>query len=216
MRFVFAVESGRMVSAVVASGGVDRDVVWHRSSVARCERASAGATVWLTGLSGAGKSTVASELERRLIADGRPCYVLDGDNLRHTLNADLGFDRASRDENVRRVGAVAQLFADAGLIAIVPVIAPYAAGRDAVRRAHQALTLPFVEVHMATPLEVCEARDPKGLYRRARAGELIGMTGIDDPYEAPTSPELRLDGNDSVGEAVALIIEALRHTVEAA
>lgn len=165
--------------------------------------------MWLTGLSGSGKSTVAVEVERRLLAAGRPCYLLDGDNLRHGINADLGFDRHGREENVRRVGEVARLFADAGLVALVPVIAPFAAGRAAVRAAHEAAGLRLLEVHVDTPLALCELRDPKGLYARARAGLLHGMTGIDDPYEAPAAPELRLDGDESVDEAAAAILRLL-------
>jgi bifunctional enzyme CysN/CysC len=189
------------------------DVVWHEHAPRR-ERWAAigsegGATVWLTGLSGSGKSTVAVEVERRLLAAGRPCYLLDGDNLRHGLNADLGFDRPSREENVRRVGEVARLFADAGLVALVPVIAPYAAGRSAVRAAHEAAGLRLLEVHVATSLAVCEARDPKGLYARARAGLVRGMTGIDDPYEAPIAPELRLEGDEPVTEAAAAVLRLL-------
>jgi len=189
------------------------DVVWH-ANAPRAERWAAigsagGATVWLTGLSGSGKSTVAVEVERLLLAARRPCYLLDGDNLRHGLNIDLGFDRASRQENVRRVGEVARLFADAGLLALVPVIAPYAAGRAAVRAAHEAVGLPLIEVHVATPLEVCERRDPKGLYGKARAGLISGMTGIDDPYEPPMAPELRLGGDESVDEAAAAVIRLL-------
>ncbi len=187
--------------------------MWHEHAP-RGERWAAvgsagGATVWLTGLSGSGKSTVAVEVERRLLAAGRPCYLLDGDNLRHGLNGDLGFDRASREENVRRVGEVARLFADAGLVALVPVIAPYAAGRAAVRAAHEAAGLRLVEVHVATSLAVCEGRDPKGLYARARAGQLSGMTGVDDPYEAPSAPELRLTGDEPVGDAAAAVLRLL-------
>lgn len=189
------------------------DVVWHQHAP-REERWAAigsagGATVWLTGLSGSGKSTVAVEVERRLLAAGRPCYLLDGDNLRHGINADLGFDRASREENVRRVGEVARLFADAGLVALVPVIAPYAAGRTAVRAAHDAAGLRLIEVHVATPLALCESRDPKGLYARARAGLLLGMTGVDDPYEAPAAPDLRLMGDEPVGEAAEAVLQLL-------
>jgi len=189
------------------------DVVWHEHAP-RGERWAAigsagGATVWLTGLSASGKSTVAVEVERHLLAAGRPCYLLDGDNLRHGLNADLGFNRASREENVRRVGEVARLFADAGLVALVPVIAPYAAGRAAVRAAHEAAGLRLLEVHVATPLAVCEQRDPKGLYARARAGLLSGMTGIDDPYEPPALPELRLAGDEPVEVAVDAVLRLL-------
>lgn len=189
------------------------EVVWHQHAP-RGDRWAAigsagGATIWLTGLSGSGKSTVAVEVERRLLAAGRPCYLLDGDNLRHGINADLGFDRPSREENVRRVGEVARLFADAGLVALVPVIAPYAAGRAAVRAAHEAAGLRLLEVHVATSLARCEARDPKGLYARARAGQLSGMTGIDDPYEEPAAPELRLAGDEPVEEAAEAVLRLL-------
>jgi len=189
------------------------DIVWHghasRDTRWAAIGSAGGATVWLTGLSGSGKSTVAVEVERRLLADARPCYLLDGDNLRHGLNADLGFDRASREENVRRVGEVARLFADAGLVALVPVIAPYTAGRAAVRTAHEAAGLRLIEVHMATPLALCERRDPKGLYAKARAGLVTGMTGIDDPYEPPTAPELRLAGDEPVDVAAAAVLRLL-------
>lgn len=175
-------------------------VVWHPSGVDREARwramGSTGATVWLTGLSGSGKSTVAVELERRLLAAGRPAYLLDGDNLRHGLNGDLGFSASDRDENVRRVAQVARLFADAGLVAIVPLISPYRHARQQARDLHDAAGLPFLEVFVDTPLDLCEQRDPKGLYAKARAGELTGMTGIDDPYEAPDRPELRLTPTD--------------------
>ena len=150
--------------------------------------------MWLTGLSGSGKSTIAVALEQLLVAAGRPAYLLDGDNLRHGLNGDLGFDRASREENVRRVGHVARLFADAGLIAVAPLISPYVAGRAAVRSVHADAGLPFFEVYVRTSIDVCEQRDPKGLYARARAGELVGFTGVDDPYEEPVAPDLLIDG----------------------
>ncbi len=150
--------------------------------------------MWLTGLSGSGKSTIAVALESLLLRAGRPAYLLDGDNLRHGLNGDLGFDRSSREENVRRVGHVARLFADAGLIAVAPLISPYAAGRAATRAVHEAAGLPFFEVYVRTPIDVCEQRDPKGLYAKARAGELVGFTGVDDPYEEPVAPDLLIDG----------------------
>ena len=189
------------------------DVVWHQQAPREARWAATGSaggvTVWLTGLSGSGKSTVAVEVERRLLAAGRPCYLLDGDNLRHGLNADLDFDRASREENVRRVGEVARLFADAGLVALVPVIAPYRAGRAAVRAAHEAAGLRLLEVHVATPLAECERRDPKGLYARARAGLLTGMTGIDDPYEDPPAPDLRLTGAEPVEAAAEAVLRLL-------
>jgi bifunctional enzyme CysN/CysC len=176
------------------------DVTWHPGLVAREDRSSRGATVWLTGLSGSGKSTVAAACEQLLVDAGRPAYVLDGDNVRHGLNADLGFSAEDRAENVRRVGHVARLLADAGVVALVPVISPYRADRDQVRAIHDEAGLPFVEVHVDTPIELCEERDPKGLYARARAGEITGFTGIDDPYEPPTAPELVLRPSD--GEPV--------------
>jgi bifunctional enzyme CysN/CysC len=185
------------------------DVVWHEGAVTRADRVFAGATVWFTGLSGSGKSTVAVEVERALVARGRAAYLLDGDNLRHGLNVDLGFSPADRTENIRRVGEVARLFADAGVVALVPVISPYRADRDQVRAVHEAVGLPFVEVFVDTPLEVCEARDPKGLYAKARAGEITGFTGIDDPYEPPATPDLRLTPADGDPEAQAARVLAL-------
>jgi bifunctional enzyme CysN/CysC len=189
---------------------VSENVVWHSGAVDRSERPSAGATVWFTGLSGSGKSTVAACVERSLVASGRPAYLLDGDNLRHGLNADLGFSAADRTENIRRVGEVARLFADAGVVALVPVISPYRADRDRVRAIHDGVGLPFVEVFVDTPLAVCETRDPKGLYAKARAGEIRGFTGIDDPYEAPAEPDLRLTPDDGDPEAQSeLVLRAL-------
>ncbi|MGI5132083.1 adenylyl-sulfate kinase [Pseudonocardia sp. CA-107938] len=182
------------------------EVVWHATAVRRSERISHGGTVWLTGLSGSGKSSIAVELERMLIAAGRPAYLLDGDNLRHGINAGLGFDAAARAENVRRAGEVAKLFADAGLVAVVSLISPYAADRAKVRAAHDLAGLPFVEVFVDTPLQVCEARDPKGMYAKARAGEITGFTGIDDPYEAPESPELVLRPEDGDPAAMAALV----------
>jgi bifunctional enzyme CysN/CysC len=149
--------------------------------------------LWLTGLSGSGKSTIAHFAEALLIQRGRAAYTLDGDNLRHGLNADLGFSAKDRSENVRRVGEVARLMADAGLVVFAPLISPYRADRGAVRRAHNAAGIPFYEAHIATPVAVCEERDPKGLYAKARAGEITGLTGIDDPYEPPEAPDLTLD-----------------------
>ncbi len=193
---------------------VSTNIQWHPSSVARDTRAAAtgttGMTLWLTGLSGSGKSTVAVELEKQLIAAGKPAYLLDGDNLRFGLNVDLGFSAEDRDENVRRVAHVARLFADAGMIALVPLVSPYRAARQLAREIHEAAELPFAEVFVDTPLEVCEARDPKGLYKKARAGEIKGMTGIDDPYEAPESPEHRVTPEDgSAAEIAATLIEKL-------
>ncbi|MFI9508247.1 adenylyl-sulfate kinase [Nocardia sp. NPDC052566] len=184
-------------------------VVWHSTAVGRDERATRGLTVWLTGLSGSGKSTVAVELERRLIAVGRPAFLLDGDNLRHGLNADLGFSAEDRVENVRRVGEVAKLFAEAGVVSVVSLISPYTADRARARAAHEQAGLPFLEIFVDTPLEVCEARDPKGMYAKARAGEIRGFTGIDAPYEAPEHPDLVLRPGDGDPAAMAAAILAL-------
>ena len=193
--------------------GTSPDVVWQPTTLDRDERAEAlgnrGATIWFTGLSGSGKSTVAAACERLLVADGRPAYLLDGDNLRHGLNGDLGFSAADRDENVRRVAEVARLFADAGVVALVPLISPYREARRRARALHEATGVPFLEVFVDTPLEVCEERDPKGLYTKARAGELTGMTGIDDPYEAPESPDLIITPDDGRAVAAATRVLAL-------
>lgn len=191
-----------------------RNIVWHPGHVGRDERSAVtgatGLVVWFTGLSGSGKSTVAVEAERRLVGAGRAAYLLDGDNIRHGLNADLGFSTADRDENVRRVGEVAALFADAGVVALVPLVSPYRAARDGVRARVESAGLRFVEVHVATPLEECERRDPKGLYAKARAGELTGMTGIDDPYEAPLEPDLVLTPADGTpAEQAGVVLTAL-------
>ena len=167
-----------------------------------------GATVWLTGLPSAGKTTIAKALAARLRDDGRRVEVLDGDELRTHLTADLGFSRADRDTNVRRVGFVARLLARNGVIVLVPVIAPYASTRGQVRAAHDVDGTAFVEVHVSTPLEVCVERDVKGLYAKQRAGEVTGLTGVDDPYEAPTSPELRLDTRGFTVEECAAKVHA--------
>jgi adenylyl-sulfate kinase len=186
-------------------------VVWHSAHVDRVERESItggqGLTVWFTGLSGSGKSTVAREVERRLVAGGRAAYVLDGDNLRHGLNGDLGFDESDRDENVRRTAHVAGLMADSGLVVLVSLISPYRAGRDAARAVHAEAGLPFVEVFVDTPVDECRRRDPKGLYARSAAGELTGLTGVDAPYEAPLGPDIHLEGgSDSVAELADRVI----------
>jgi len=185
------------------------NVTWHPGAVAPGDRPSAGATIWLTGLSGSGKSSVAVACEARLIAFDRPAYVLDGDNVRHGLNGDLGFSAADRAENVRRVGHVARLMADAGVVVLVPLISPYRADRDLVRALHAAADLPFHEVYVDTPLQLCEQRDPKGLYAKARAGEIQGFTGIDDPYEPPERPELVLRPEDGDPDVMAARVLAL-------
>ncbi len=192
------------------------NVVWHPGQIGMTARASStggeGVTVWLTGLSGSGKSTIAYEVERFMVDSGRAAYVLDGDNLRHGLNGDLGFSAEDRSENVRRVGEVARLMADAGIVVLVPVISPFRADRQRVRSIHESAGLPFLEVFVDTPLELCEQRDPKGLYKKARAGEVAEFTGIDSPYEAPLDPELVVR-TESVGPGeaasgvVALILD---------
>jgi adenylyl-sulfate kinase len=205
------------VSREASAGGAERprspDVTWHANELTRERRwealGGAGATVWFTGLSGSGKSTIAAALEARLVADGRPAYLLDGDNLRHGLNGDLGFEPGARDENVRRAGEVARLFADAGMVALVSLVSPYAAARDAVRALHESDGLPFLEVWVSTSPEECARRDPKGLWARAKSGELSGLTGLDAPYEAPARPELELEGQSAVEDAVTCILEAL-------
>ncbi|MBA3422656.1 MAG: adenylyl-sulfate kinase [Thermoleophilaceae bacterium] len=200
----------------MSSSGPSRspDVTWHRGELTRERRLEAlgargGATVWFTGLSGSGKSTIAAALEARLVAEGRPAYLLDGDNLRHGLNGDLGFDQAARDENVRRTGEVARLFADAGLVALVSLVSPYAAARGAVRALHEADGLAFLEVWVSTPPEECARRDPKGLWARAERGELSGLTGVDAPYEAPRAAEVELTGELGVAAAVGRVCGAL-------
>ncbi|MGH1505650.1 MAG: adenylyl-sulfate kinase [Acidimicrobiales bacterium] len=209
-----------MTDGAAVNDPVTENTVWHPSAVERSDRWAAaggeGLTIWLTGLSGSGKSTVAVELERQLLAAGRPAYLLDGDNLRQGLNGDLGFSADDRDENVRRVAHVARLFADAGVVALVPLVSPYREARGLARRFHEAADLRFVELFIDTPLEVCEARDPKGLYAKARAGEITGMTGIDDPYEAPIAPELRLTPDDGTpAQQAAKVLAWLTETARA-
>jgi bifunctional enzyme CysN/CysC len=192
-----------------------RDVTWHPSALDRDERWLAidqrGATVLLTGLPASGKSTIAVELERRLVDTGQSAYLLDGDNIRHGLSEDLGFSPGDRSEHIRRVGQVARLMADSGTIAVVSLISPLAADRAHLRKAHAQANLPFVEVFVDTPVHECERRDPKGLYARARAGEIKGFTGVDAPYEPPEHPELRVDtATTDVQEAVSQIVEILR------
>jgi adenylylsulfate kinase len=214
-RFQSHIENQSMTNE---SGGVH----WHEQSVTRAERerlnGHRGCVVWLTGLSGSGKSTVANLLDHQLHAAGIHSFVLDGDNVRHGLNAatsllsaehgagfaerfGLGFSPMDREENVRRIGAVAELFVAAGLVTITAFVSPYHRDRDAVRR--RLGPGDFVEVFVDAPLAVCEARDPKGLYKKARAGEISGMTGIDDPYEAPLNPELVLDAGQKDAKKLA-------------
>jgi adenylylsulfate kinase len=194
------------------------NITWHEGHVKREDRerllAQKGVTIWFTGLSGSGKSTIAFTLEHALVERGHLTYVLDGDNVRHGLNKNLGFSAADREENIRRIGEVARLFADTGVIALTSFISPYRKDRDQARAIHAASGLPFVEILVDVPVEVCETRDPKGLYKKARAalaeGKGMGFTGVDDPYEPPAAPELVLH-NDRVTpqEAAAQVINFL-------
>ncbi len=191
------------------------NITWHQSHVERAQRerllGQRGCTLWFTGLPSSGKSTAAFTLEHALVSQGRLAYVLDGDNIRHGLNKNLGFSAADREENIRRIGEVARLFADCGVLTMTSFISPYRKDRDTVRALHAAGGLPFIEVHVATPIGTCEQRDPKGLYKKARAGQLKGFTGIDDPYEAPLQPELTLDATGtSPQEATVLLLDYLR------
>jgi adenylylsulfate kinase len=190
------------------------NITWHEGHVTGAERngllRQKGATLWFTGLSGSGKSTIAFTLEHALVQSGRLAYVLDGDNIRHGLNKNLGFSAADREENIRRIGEVAKLFADCGVIAMTSFISPYRKDRDLVRALHVAGQLPFFEVYLNTPIETCEQRDPKGLYKKARAGQLKNFTGIDDPYEAPLSPELTIDATaTSPQDATVILLDFL-------
>ncbi|MBP7145975.1 MAG: adenylyl-sulfate kinase [Acidobacteria bacterium] len=189
-----------------------RNVTRHRGEVSRGDRerllGQRGCVVWFTGLSGSGKSTLAHALERRLVSGGRLAFVLDGDNIRHGLNRDLGFSPAEREENIRRIGEVAALFAEAGVIALVAFISPYAADRARARAA--AGEDRFIEVFLDTPLDVCEERDPKGLYRKARAGELAEFTGVGAPYERPERAEIVIDtARSGIEESVETVARHL-------
>src|SRR4051794_28923210 len=191
------------------------NITWHEGHVGRPEREKLlkqrGATLWFTGLSGSGKSTIAFTLEHALVQHGHLAYVLDGDNIRHGLNKNLGFSAVDREENIRRIGEVAKLFADAGMVVVASFISPYKKDRETVRALHEKAGLPFVEIYVATPIETCETRDPKGLYKKARAGELKNFTGIDDPYEPPTAAEVTLDAtNTSPQEATVKLLSYLR------
>ena len=190
------------------------NVTWHDGLVSREDRydilRQKGATIWFTGLSGSGKSTIAVALERALFERGKLSYRLDGDNVRLGINKNLGFSEEDRKENIRRIGEIAKLFGDAGTISLSSFISPYKSDRDEVRRLHEAANLTFVEVFVDCPLGEAERRDPKGLYKKARAGEIKNFTGIDDPYEAPVDPELHLRTDElSVEEEVSEIVEYL-------
>ena len=191
------------------------NVHWHDGEVNRDDRArllgQQGATIWFTGLSGSGKSTVAVALEQALIQAGKLAYRLDGDNVRMGLNKNLGFSADDRAENIRRIGEASKLFADAGILCLNSFISPYIADRDLVRQLHDDGNLPFIEVFVDVALDEAERRDPKGLYKKARAGEIKNFTGIDDPYEAPRQPEIHLRTDRmTLDEEVAVILAALR------
>lgn len=190
------------------------NIVWHHGHVERAQRETLlrqkGCTLWLTGLPSSGKSTIGFSLEHLLVQRGHLAYVLDGDNIRHGLNKNLGFSAEDRAENIRRIGEVARLFADTGVITITSFVSPYRKDRDGVRELHAKAGLPFIEVFVDTPIAECEKRDPKGLYAKARAGEIKGFTGVDDPYEPPASPEVRLEaGRRTLEECVAELANAL-------
>ena len=190
------------------------NVTWHSGEISREDRFTIlrqrGATVWFTGLSGSGKSTIAVALERALFDMGKLSYRLDGDNVRLGINKNLGFSEEDRKENIRRIGEVAKLFGDAGVISLSSFISPYKADRDEVRELHEAAGLNFIEVFVDCPLSEAENRDPKGLYKKARAGEIKNFTGIDDPYEAPENPELHLRTDQlTVDEEVAAVLKHL-------
>jgi adenylylsulfate kinase len=189
------------------------NIVWHEGHVSRQERESLldqrGVMVWLTGLPSSGKSTIAFTAEHLLVARGRLAYVLDGDNIRHGLNKNLGFSADDRGENIRRIGEVGKLFVDCGAVALTSFVSPYRADRDAVRDLME--DGEFLEVFVDTPVEICEQRDPKGLYAKARAGEIPNFTGISDPYESPENPELVIETASSTPEEAAnAIIDMLQ------
>lgn len=190
------------------------NVVWHEGEISRDDRhlilRQRGATIWFTGLSGSGKSTIAVALEKALHSLGKLSYRLDGDNVRLGINKNLGFSEEDRTENIRRIGEVAKLFGDAGTISLSSFISPYKADRDQVRALHHAASLPFVEVFVDCALSVAEERDPKGLYKKARAGEIKNFTGIDDPYEPPENPEIHLRTDEmTLQEEVSMVIDYL-------
>lgn len=190
------------------------NVTWQEGDVSRQDRFAIlkqrGATIWFTGLSGSGKSTISVALERTLYRLGKLSYRLDGDNVRLGINKNLGFSEQDRKENIRRIGEVAKLMGDAGVISLSSFISPYMADRDEVRRLHQAADLEFIEIHVDCSLAVAEKRDPKGLYKKARAGEIKNFTGIDDPYEAPVNPEIHLHTDKmTLEEEVDIILDHL-------
>jgi adenylyl-sulfate kinase len=189
------------------------NVTWQDSNLSRASRWRAldarGATIWLTGLPAAGKSTLGAALEERLVLAGRFAYLLDGDNLRHGICGDLGFGEADRARNILRVGELAGLFADAGAVAIVALVSPLAAARDEVRSQHEAAGLPFIQVFLDTPLAECAARDPKNLYARARAGQLTDFTGVDQGYEPPAHPDVTVGPEMDLRCAVDTVLESL-------
>lgn len=190
------------------------NVTWQDGEVPREDRyqliRQRGATIWFTGLSGSGKSTIAVALEKTLFNKSTMSYRLDGDNVRLGINKNLGFSEQDRKENIRRIGEIAKLFSDSGMISLSSFISPYTVDREEVRRLHQEATLPFVEVFVDCSLAVAEKRDPKGLYKKARAGEIKNFTGIDDPYEAPTNPEIHLHTDKmTLQEEVKIIIDYL-------
>jgi adenylyl-sulfate kinase len=190
-----------------------RNVTWQPTNVDRSRRwntlGQRGVTVWFTGLPAAGKSTIAAAVEERLVERGRWTYVLDGDNLRHGVCGDLGFTPQERSENVRRVAEVARLFADAGAVALVSLVSPYATDREQARALHELDGLPFLEVFANTSLGECRRRDPKGLYTRAADGEIHGFTGVDDPYEPPLAPDVELSEQHSLAAAAEAVLTAL-------
>ena len=191
------------------------NVTWHDGQVLRVDRErllqQRGAVVWLTGLSGSGKSTIAVAVEVMLTHAGRLCYRIDGDNLRHGLNRDLAFSREDRSENVRRTGEVCRIVADTGAIVLASLVSPFAADRDKVRALHDEWGIPFLEVFVDVPLAVAQTRDPKGLYRKAAAGEIRDLTGVHQAYEAPPAPELVLHSDQCSVEQLAItVIDALR------
>lgn len=190
------------------------NIVWHEGNITNEEREAnmgqKGCTIWMVGLSGSGKSTVAVALEQTLVQRGYHAYRLDGDNVRHGLNSNLGFSAEDRDENIRRIGEVTKLFAEAGVICLNSFISPYEEARAKVRASHDSGSVPFFEVYVNCPLEEAEKRDPKGLYKKARAGEIKGFTGIDDPFEEPQNPECELRTDQlSIEESVQKLLDLL-------